>query len=159
LDDLASLVAELRGTGAQQPAQASAADSRTSSTSTTSRPHAPPAAKKNDERRVTPLVAAKNTSTEPTVRRNDEAHAAKVPTASADEPAAETAPPESVLAQWQRAIANGGQAKPETPPPRVSRREQLAQIAEQPFVKRAMELFDVAPGQFRYTPPEADTNQ
>jgi DNA polymerase-3 subunit gamma/tau len=39
-------------------------------------------------------------------------------------------------------------------PARPSRREQLARISEQSFVKRAMELFDVPPGQFRYVPPE-----
>jgi hypothetical protein len=43
-------------------------------------------------------------------------------------------------------------------PPRTSRREQQAAIAEQPFVRRAMELFDVSSGQLRYTPPEGDTN-
>jgi hypothetical protein len=34
----------------------------------------------------------------------------------------------------------------------------LAQIAEQPFVRRAIELFDVQPGQLRYTPPEGESN-
>jgi hypothetical protein len=43
-------------------------------------------------------------------------------------------------------------------PQRASRREQLAEVAEQPFVRRAMELFDVPAGQFRYTPPDADAN-
>ncbi len=37
-------------------------------------------------------------------------------------------------------------------PQRASRREQLAEVAEQPFVRRAMEVFDVPAGQFRYTP-------
>jgi hypothetical protein len=41
-------------------------------------------------------------------------------------------------------------------PPRTSRREQLAEVAEQPFVRRAMEVFDVPAGQFRYTPPEGE---
>jgi DNA polymerase III subunit gamma/tau len=45
---------------------------------------------------------------------------------------------------------------PTVRPPRTSRREQLAEVAEQPFVRRAMEVFDVPAGQFRYTPPEAD---
>jgi hypothetical protein len=31
-------------------------------------------------------------------------------------------------------------------------------VAEQPCIRRAMELFDVAPGQLRYTPPDADAN-
>jgi hypothetical protein len=43
-------------------------------------------------------------------------------------------------------------------PLRTSRREQLAEVSEQPFVRRAMEVFDVPAGQFRYTPPEADAN-
>jgi DNA polymerase-3 subunit gamma/tau len=43
-------------------------------------------------------------------------------------------------------------------PQRKSRREQLAQIAEQPFVRRAIELFDVPAGQVRYTPSEGETN-
>jgi hypothetical protein len=30
----------------------------------------------------------------------------------------------------------------------------LADVAERPIVRRAMELFDVPPGQFRYTPAE-----
>jgi hypothetical protein len=65
---------------------------------------------------------------------------------------------ESVLAQFKQAMANGGLPKPEAAPPRVSRREQLAQVAEQPIVRRAMELFDVAPDKMRYTPPEGDSN-
>ncbi len=39
-------------------------------------------------------------------------------------------------------------------PARASRREQLNKVSEQPFVKRAMELFDVPPGQFRYVAPD-----
>jgi DNA polymerase-3 subunit gamma/tau len=41
---------------------------------------------------------------------------------------------------------------------RTSRREQLAEVSERPFVRRAMEVFDVPAGQFRYTPPEGDGN-
>ena len=81
---------------------------------------------------------------------------------SSSETAASTtghiAPSESVLAQFQRAVAEGGTTRTEAPPPRPSRREQLAQIAEQPFVRRAIELFDVQPGQLRYTPPEGESN-
>jgi hypothetical protein len=40
----------------------------------------------------------------------------------------------------------------------VSRRqqaaEQLKEVSERPFVKRALELFDVSVGQLRYSPPE-----
>lgn len=38
--------------------------------------------------------------------------------------------------------------------PRKSRRQQLAEIAEEPFVKKAMDLFDVEPDKLRYTPPK-----
>ncbi len=38
-------------------------------------------------------------------------------------------------------------------PARTSRRAQLNEVSERPFVKRAMELFDVPPGQFRYVAP------
>jgi DNA polymerase III subunit gamma/tau len=65
---------------------------------------------------------------------------------------------ESVLAQWQRALTDGPQQATDVSPPRASRREQLTAIAEQPLVRRAMELFDVAPNQMRYTPPEGDNN-
>lgn len=65
----------------------------------------------------------------------------------------------SVLKQFQQAMANPPTDTEATArSARPSRRQQLAEIAEQPFVKRAMELFDVAPGQFRYTPPEGDAN-
>ncbi|MFO0789203.1 MAG: DNA polymerase III subunit gamma/tau [Pirellulales bacterium] len=68
-------------------------------------------------------------------------------------------PAESVLAQFQRAMAHGGvPQRAETAPMQKSRREMLAEIAEQPIVKRAMELFDVEPGKFKYVPPEGDSN-
>jgi hypothetical protein len=74
---------------------------------------------------------------------------------TADPDATGLAPPESVLAQFQRSIAQG--APPTSAEPaRKSRREQLAQVAEQPFVQRAMQLFDVQPQQLRYSPPESD---
>ncbi|HEX4413949.1 MAG TPA: DNA polymerase III subunit gamma/tau [Lacipirellulaceae bacterium] len=64
----------------------------------------------------------------------------------------------SMLAQFQRAMKQGTTSRAETQPPRKSQREKLAEVAEQPLVKRAMELFDVGAGQFRYTPPEGDAN-
>ena len=76
----------------------------------------------------------------------------------ADSDAGESAPTESVLAMFQRAVASGGTARADVPPPRKSRREQLAEISEQPFVRRAMELFDVQPGQFKYQPPGGEAN-
>jgi hypothetical protein len=38
----------------------------------------------------------------------------------------------------------------------TSRRAKLAEVAELPFVRRAMELFDVPAGQLRYAPPEGE---
>jgi len=63
---------------------------------------------------------------------------------------------ESVLAQFQRVMAAGVTTRTDSPQPRPSRSEQLAQIAELPFVRRAMELFDVEPGKIRYTPSEGE---
>jgi DNA polymerase-3 subunit gamma/tau len=179
LDDLAAIIAELRGTASQQTAKPAAA-SRPGTPQPISRPAAPSAAKKNDEPRlITPEAVrpatdrsgghqaesefgqpttATNTAQERTVRRNDEAHVADAASANVDIPTDAAPATESVLDQYKRAMASGGLPKTETTPPRVSRREQLAQVAEQPFVRRAMELFDVAPGQFRYTPPEGEPN-
>ncbi|MGI9429611.1 MAG: DNA polymerase III subunit gamma/tau [Bythopirellula sp.] len=53
-----------------------------------------------------------------------------------------------VLRTHQRADAA---AKPVSRPP--SKRQQQAEIATQPFVKRAMELFDGDPNRLRYVPP------
>ena len=104
---------------------------------------------------IQPTIAT-NTA-EQVIRREDAPHVVAAPTVEANgatEPAAER---ESVLEQFKQAMANGGPPKAEAPP-RVSRREQLAQVAEQPIVRRAMELFDVAPDKIRYTPPEGESN-
>jgi len=37
--------------------------------------------------------------------------------------------------------------------PKKSRRQQLADAAQQPFIKKAMQLFEVEPDKLRYTPP------
>jgi DNA polymerase-3 subunit gamma/tau len=156
LDELANLVAELRGQGSGELALVA------SST---------PAevAKKNAEPQPTkPLSEAlakheAGASSAPRTKlesqgadvRYDSPHPVN-PTAqqngvtAGSVPAAES----SVLAQWQRAITGEQQAAAVPAPARVSRREQLAAIAEEPLVRRAMELFDVQPGQLRYTPPE-----
>jgi hypothetical protein len=63
-----------------------------------------------------------------------------------------------VLEQFQRAMSQGTLPRSAPLPPRTSRREQLAQVSEQPFVRRAMELFDVAPDKLRYSPPQGDSN-
>lgn len=155
LDDLAALVAELRGSTGEQPQKAAGVESRTGSTLPINRPRAQAAPKKNAEPQSAPATDA---AAEQPVRRNDLAHVADIASNQASGPAENATPNESVLAQYQRAMAGGVQTKPTAAPPRVSRREKLAQIAEQPFVRRASELFDVAPGQLRYTPPEGETN-
>ncbi|MGD9636683.1 MAG: DNA polymerase III subunit gamma/tau [Pirellulales bacterium] len=69
---------------------------------------------------------------------------------------------DSVLKQFQLAVEAKKNAAVESQPAalRVSRRQQAAEqakaVVEQPFVKRALELFDVGPGQFRYTPPNEE---
>jgi DNA polymerase-3 subunit gamma/tau len=160
LDDLAALVAELRGGTAEQsqPATASAAETRSGATSQAGF-QGRVAAKKNDEPRVAPPVSAMSVSGERAARRYDPQHAVAEEMRPAGEPADDAAPPESVLAQWQRAMASGGQPNVEASPPRVSRRERLAEVADQPLVRRAMELFDVAPGQLRYMPPVGEPTQ
>jgi DNA polymerase-3 subunit gamma/tau len=141
LDDLASLVAEVRG-GAASVAPA--------------RPPEP--AKKNVEPR--PLAASIG-NIPPLPAR---APAAEAPASTAAANGATSEAAESVLKQYQMAVeaAKSGSVEPPTATPRVSRRqqtaEQLKQVSERPFVERAIELFDVAPGQFRYTPPN-DENQ
>jgi DNA polymerase-3 subunit gamma/tau len=65
---------------------------------------------------------------------------------------------DSVLAQFQRAMADGITPRRAAASSRPSRREQTAKAAEHPFVRRAMELFDVSPDKIRYTPPENDPN-
>ena len=107
---------------------------------------------------ATQSANATSAASEQMIQREDAAHLLEVPTTEANgisEPPVER---ESVLAQFKQAMANGGPPKPEAPPPRVSRREQLAQVAEQPIVRRAMELFDVAADKMRYTPPEGESN-
>ena len=69
---------------------------------------------------------------------------------------------DSVLKQFQLAVeaAKTGGAEAAAATPRVSRRqqaaEQLKEVSQRPFVGRALELFEIAPGQFRYAPPEEE---
>jgi DNA polymerase-3 subunit gamma/tau len=151
LDDLAALVAELRGEPggvAPRPAEPAKknAEPRPPSTSIGAIPPLP--------QPTTPIVAP--------------------PSASVDTPTPATRPPaapsngaapeasESVLKQFQLAVeaAKSGNVEPQAAPSRVSRRqqtaEQLQEVSERPFVQRAIELFDVAPGQYRYSPPEGE---
>jgi DNA polymerase III subunit gamma/tau len=67
---------------------------------------------------------------------------------------------ESVLAQFRNALAGGAATAAAEPDAnrRLSRREQISEVEKQPFVRRAMDLFEVPPGQLRYSPPEGDGN-
>jgi DNA polymerase-3 subunit gamma/tau len=154
LDELATLIAELRPTSNESGAAR----------------HVPPAsapAKKNVDspaaggplsgqsfvRQASCLEATKSSDL-----RRDPSHPA-ANTANLHDNAASPPPAaESVLAQWQQAVADGG-AAPVDVPPRTSRRAQLAELAERPFVRRALELFDLPAGQLRYTPPDGDASQ
>jgi hypothetical protein len=157
LDDLAAVVAELRGLGGDN------------GTPRLARPTS--AAKKNGEspllappHAVPPPRAIRTTSqpsepTQPIYQRVDRKHADSdsIRAASAeagDKPPAMT---DSVLAQWQQVVSSG-QAVRHDAPPKASRREQLAAIADRPIIRRAMELFDVPAGQLRYTPPDGKTS-
>ncbi|MCC7475978.1 MAG: DNA polymerase III subunit gamma/tau [Pirellulales bacterium] len=112
---------------------------------------------------LAPAVLAPGSPAQPPSRSSGGAStngaAARQPSvAPPEEPAA---PAISVLAQYQQyqqAMVSGGAPQVEAPAPRKTRREQQAEVAEQPFVRRAMELFDAQPGQFRYFPPEGKAN-
>jgi hypothetical protein len=68
----------------------------------------------------------------------------------------------SLLKQFQLAVeaAKSGGPDSAVAAPRVSRRqqaaEQMKEVSQRPFVERALELFEIETGQFRYTPPEED---
>jgi hypothetical protein len=156
LDELGSLVAEL---GRQQPmAQAAPPSTRPVVT-----------AKKNDESRLAAALAeaVAGRGAGPTIEpvtptaadgaewRVDPPHPTEIESSGANASVPASAE-ESVLAQWQRALTNGAQQL--APPPRPSRRDQLNEIAERPFVRQAMELFDVPDGQMRFTPPGGDAS-
>jgi DNA polymerase-3 subunit gamma/tau len=148
MDDLAALIAELRATEGNAPRPSAIA------------PQA--AAKKNAEPpmpTVPPRPIVPPQSSAGIAERIDPPHQVSDALNTREAESAPTSPAtaESVLAQWQRAVANGQPSRPEAPA-RTSRREQLAEIAERPFVRRALELFDVPAGQFRYTPPEGESS-
>ena len=194
LDDLAAVIAELRGATDERPAPSGMAGvestrgARTMSTSQPSTAQSAPS-KKNADTSTAPSLANGLANAVASALAAAPAAVAPAPlqptmttaTKDASEVATNTAgSPEnvndllaestdsapatssagtSVLEQYQRAMSQGGLPRTESPPPpRTSRREQLAQVSEQPFVRRAMELFDVAPGQFRYSPPQGESN-
>lgn len=200
LDDLATLVAELRGTTDGTPQRAAGVErQRAPSAPPVSAPRASDASKKNIEPAAFPSLAnglasavasalaappaqvppapprelevmpsappAMPTTAELPPSRREPPQASEV-VADPNEQLAEFAgsdveespPAGSVLAMFERAMAAGGTARVDVPPLRKSRREQLAEIAGHPFVRRAMELFDVQPGQFKYQPPGSESN-
>jgi len=161
LDDLAALIAEMRG--AQQAPGRGGQDSRDPTPLSGTQPNV--AAKKNAE----PAIAGSATSLTETYRQLDQTRSQ--PVALRPDPAhrpnsidevlsssAEVNAPavDSVLAQFQRAMAEGVTSRPAATQHRPSRREQTAKAAEHPFVRRAMELFDAPPDKLRYTAPESD---
>jgi DNA polymerase-3 subunit gamma/tau len=150
LDLLTELVAELRGTAPAKPPTARPPAARPPAMNqTAARPPAAEAA----------FAAKKNVEPRPAA---DVAPESVVAVADPDAPATEngalSASEDSVLKRYQMAMeaAKSGAAEPPASTPRVSRRQQAVEISERPFVQKAMGLFEVAPGQFRYTPPEND---
>jgi DNA polymerase-3 subunit gamma/tau len=169
LDDLAGLVAELRTGGAgllEEPAKKNI-EPRPRLTSPSAPVSERPSATESIGTIPRLAESAKNGVSRPTT-------AAVVPTPptspTPDPPKSEPAPltpangdavgGESVLEQFRNALAGTSQpAAGEAPqPPRMSLRQQKAEIEQQPFVRRAMEVFDVAPGSLRYSPPESNAS-
>jgi DNA polymerase-3 subunit gamma/tau len=156
LDELATLVAEFRGAAGGLPA-AHAGDG----------PGQPPAAKKNAESQTDnrlgripeppPSVAGARTADDGQSRRSASVAGQDDRAASGNETIATQ---ESVLSKFREAIGDPARAVQEQAPrpARPTLREQKAEVAERPFVRRALELFDVPPGQFRYLPPEINGN-
>jgi DNA polymerase III subunit gamma/tau len=156
LDELSSLVAELRGDGTAPSGEAKPR--------AVAAPPMAAAPKKNGE--SVPVTAAVGRIPElpPTVNTVTTSHSevATETTHEANGLHGSAPPHDSVLKRFQQAIDAGPVAAPVAPAPRVSRRDQLIEqqreVSARPFVQKAIELFDVRPGQFRYSPPEADSN-
>ncbi len=158
LDDLAGLVAELRG---ERGGVAPARPAESAKKNVESRPLAaslgaiPPLPVLPLSKPATPVEPPQSV---PAVASAAEVPAPTPPTNGAAHEAAD-----SVLKQFQMAVeaAKSGSAEPQAASPRVSRRqqtaEQIKEVSERPFVQRAIELFEVAPGQLRYTPPDGES--
>jgi DNA polymerase III subunit gamma/tau len=166
LDDLADLVAELRGQqsepgrGHRREAMVGLRPPEPAKTNIEPPPITSLAESlaEQEKEEAREIISEPSPQTPTAMLRVDPPHVVDATPAASNGslPAEAPAPEESVLAQWQRALTDGPQQATEVSPPRASRREQLTAIAEQPFVRRAMELFDVAANQIRYTPPEGD---
>jgi DNA polymerase-3 subunit gamma/tau len=162
LDDLATLIAELRGADNEAKLLTPA-------------PKSPLSAKKNAEPEVPSQNAAglaasyeqQQSGVKPPVaeplretlagfaRRSDPDHSAQSPRDTLqDVELNATADDDSVVARFQRRVAEGVSTRSSSMQPRPSRREQTAKVAEHPFVRHAMELFDAPLDKLRYTPPE-----
>lgn len=153
LDDLAQSIADLKS-GA--PAAAS--------------PSRPPAPKKNVESDGLasgdrPNGAAKRPTppppTEPSTppRVADPIPAPHVQVAAPTPPAPNDEDANSLMAQlaaMQQTVAAPTATNPQSSR-RTSRRQQIAEVAQQPFVAKAIELFGVEPDKLRYTPPRGES--
>jgi DNA polymerase III gamma/tau subunit len=182
LDDLASLVAELRGQGGHssssdvakknaEPRSTLAAAVRADETRADVKPRddaKPRAESISSIGKIPPLAnPANGTGTSSPVVKQPATTPAEIPAPAAIGPNATgptngaSASDGSVLAQFRNALAGTAQPSAAEPSaaPRLSRREQIAEVEKQPFVRRAMDLFDVPPGQLRYSPPEGETDR
>jgi DNA polymerase-3 subunit gamma/tau len=142
LDDLASLVAELRGEEVARPQAAV----RTSP--------APPAKKNIEAQPMTGGLGAI-----PTLPPIEHSPIISPPAAATDGSNGANALPDSVLKRYQEVMSAAPAAPTE---PRITLRQQMAEhsreASSRPFVQRAMELFEVPPGKFRYAPPEGEAD-
>jgi DNA polymerase-3 subunit gamma/tau len=153
LDDLAALVAEFRVADETPAAPSSEAPAK-------SLP-----AKKNAE---SPLRAGLGNIPQPpgsVVQNPATKRSSAIPPSASTENANTTSfdsesngTHESVLSRFREALGHPARATAEQAPrpTRPTLREQKAELGERPFVRRALELFDVPAGQFRYAPPDDD---
>ncbi|HEY4234870.1 MAG TPA: DNA polymerase III subunit gamma/tau [Lacipirellulaceae bacterium] len=159
LDELAGLVAELRAqAGAGPPADAAKknVETRPASMPSASAERPPPAAL-DSIGRIPPFVSAANGADAAPPH-------AELPTNSPSEVKPANGAPagaESVLEQFRTALASGAATPvPDSPQsPRVSRRQQIAEVEQRPFVRKAMDLFEIPPGQLRFIAPEGDADR
>ena len=135
LDDLASLVAAVRD-GAPLPAARGLAEAkpRAADNHSVAKPPSPV---------VTPPARAANAEPAPPA----------APSSAADSSAQSGESP-GMMERYNARLASPSPSVSNTPP-KKSRRQQLADVAQQPFVKRAMELFAVEPDKLRYNPPSS----